>query len=128
MQTRNDDERLVFNGDMGRIAMIVPPQKELLVRMPGKRGTVRYGWEHLDQLQHAFAVSVHKAQGSEFRAVVLPVIRQHAHMLQRNLLYTGLTRARKLAVLVGTRQAIQIAVNNDKVEHRYTGLAWRLAE
>ena len=79
-----------------------------------------------DQLVLAYAVSVHKAQGSEFPVVVIPMVTQHYLMLQRNLLYTAVTRAKKLCVLVGSRRAIGIAVNNNRVAHRYTALDWRL--
>ena len=80
-----------------------------------------------DELQHAFAVSIHKAQGSEFPAVVVPLLTQHYLMLQRNLLYTAITRAKRLCVLVGMRRAVAIAVHNDKVAVRWSGLAARLA-
>ncbi len=79
-----------------------------------------------DQLVQAYAISVHKAQGSEFPVVVVPVITAHYMMLQRNLLYTAITRARRLCVLVGSRRAIGIAVNNNRVAQRYSALAWRL--
>ena len=87
---------------------------------------VTYDWSEADQLVPAYAVSVHKAQGSEFPAVVVPLVTQHYLMLQRNLLYTAVTRARRLCVLVGSRRAIGIAVRNDKVAHRYTALDWRM--
>ena len=86
-----------------------------------------YDWSEADQLVLAYAVSVHKAQGSEFPAVVMPLVTAHYMMLQRNLLYTAVTRARRLCVLVGSRRAIGIAVKNDKVAQRYTALDWRLA-
>jgi exodeoxyribonuclease V alpha subunit len=89
---------------------------------------VSYDWVDADQLVLAYAVSVHKAQGSEFPVVVLPLITAHYMMLQRNLLYTAITRARQLCVLVGNRRAIGIAVHNNKVAERYTALAWRLGE
>jgi exodeoxyribonuclease V alpha subunit len=87
---------------------------------------VNYDWNEADQLSLAYAISVHKAQGSEFPAVVIPMITQHYIMLQRNLLYTAVTRARTLCVLVGDRRAIAIAVGNDRVSKRYTALDWRL--
>lgn len=87
---------------------------------------VYYDWSEADQLVLAYAISVHKAQGSEFPAVVLPVMTQHYIMLQRNLLYTAVTRAKKLCVIVGNTRSISIAVRNDKVSHRYTALDWRL--
>jgi exodeoxyribonuclease V alpha subunit len=87
---------------------------------------VSYDWSEADQLVLAYAISVHKSQGSEFPAVVIPLVTQHYMMLQRNLLYTAVTRARQLCVLVGSRRAIAIAVGNDRVSHRYTALDWRL--
>jgi exodeoxyribonuclease V alpha subunit len=80
----------------------------------------------LDELVLAYAISIHKSQGSEYQAVVVPLLSQHYIMLQRNLLYTAITRARKLVVLIGSRKAIAIAIRNNKVQHRYTGLADRL--
>jgi exodeoxyribonuclease V alpha subunit len=88
---------------------------------------VLYDWADADELQHAFAVSIHKAQGSEFASVVIPLLTQHYVMLQRNLLYTALTRAKQLCVLVGSRKAISIAVRNATVQPRWSGLARRLA-
>ncbi len=87
---------------------------------------VGYDFSELDELVHAYAVSVHKSQGSEYRAVVLPVLTQHYVMLQRNLLYTAVTRAKELVVLVGSRRAIALAVRNNQVVARHTGLAVRL--
>jgi len=89
---------------------------------------VPYEFNELDELVHAFAVSVHKSQGSEYTAVVMPVLTQHYLMLQRNLLYTAVTRAKELVVLVGTKKAIAIAVRNDKIAHRHTALDVRLRE
>jgi len=89
---------------------------------------VPYDFSDLDELVHAYAVSVHKSQGSEYPAVVMPVLTQHYLLLQRNLLYTGITRAEKLVVLVGTRKAIAIAVRNDKIARRHTALDVRLRE
>ena len=87
---------------------------------------VRYDWVEADELVHAFAISVHKSQGNEFPAVVLPMMTQHYLMLQRNLLYTAVTRAKGLVVLVGQRRAIAIAVRNNRVALRYSGLSVRL--
>ena len=85
-----------------------------------------FDWSEADQLGLAYVVSVHKAQGSEFPVVVMPVVTQHYTMLQRNLLYTAITRARKLCVLSGSRRAISMAVRNNKVAQRFTALEWRL--
>jgi exodeoxyribonuclease V alpha subunit len=124
MQVKNDYEKGVFNGDIGRLTLIDNEAQTLVVDFEG-RG-VDYEWSEADQLTLAYAVTVHKAQGSEFPAVVLPVLTQHFVMLQRNLLYTGVTRAQKLCVLVGSKKAIAIAVNNNKVSERWSGLAKRL--
>jgi exodeoxyribonuclease V alpha subunit len=90
--------------------------------------TVVFDFSETDQLSLAYVVSVHKAQGSEFPAVVMPVVTQHYTMLQRNLFYTAITRARKLCVLAGSRRAIAMAVRNNKVTERFTALEWRLMQ
>jgi len=87
-----------------------------------------YDFLEMDELVHAYAISVHKAQGSEFPAVVIPLLTAHYVMLQRNLLYTAVTRARRLVVLVGTPRAIAIAVHNNRAQMRYSGLAERLCQ
>ncbi len=124
MQIRNNYEKDVYNGDMGRIRGIDLEMHQVSAVFDGR--TVVYDFLELDELVHAYAVSVHKSQGSEFPAVVIPMLTSHYMMLQRNLLYTGVTRARQLAVLVGQPKAISIAVRNGKVAERYTGLAERL--
>jgi len=96
----------------------------MTVRIDGR--DVEYEFSDLDELVHAYAVSVHKSQGSEYRAVVVPVLTQQYMMLQRNLLYTAITRAKELVVLVGNRRAIAIAVRNDKIAERHTALDVRL--
>ncbi|MDY7075476.1 MAG: ATP-dependent RecD-like DNA helicase [Chloroflexota bacterium] len=126
MQTRNNYVRDVYNGDIGRVTGIDPVEQTLTVAIDGR--PVVYDWGEADELVHAFAVSVHKSQGSEYPAVVIPMLTQHYLMLQRNLLYTGITRAKRLIVLVGTRRAIGIAVRNDKVRERHSGLGVRLRE
>jgi len=126
MQTRNNYLRDVYNGDIGRVTGIDPVEQTLAVTIDDR--LVVYEWSEADELVHAFAVSVHKSQGSEYPAVVLPVMTQHYMMLQRNLLYTGITRAKQLVVLVGTQRAIGIAVHNDKVRERHSGLRVRLQE
>jgi len=126
MQVRNNYERDVYNGDIGRVVGIDPVEQTLTVRIDGR--PVIYDWGEADELVHAFAVSVHKSQGSEYPAVVMPMLTQHYMMLQRNLLYTAITRARQLVVLVGTRRAIGIAVHNAKVRERHSGLSVRLRE
>jgi exodeoxyribonuclease V alpha subunit len=124
MQIRNNYEKDVYNGDMGRITNIDLEMHQVHAIFDGR--AVVYDFLELDELVHAYAVSVHKSQGSEFPAVVIPVLTSHYMMLQRNLLYTGVTRARQLAVLVGQPKAISIAVRNGKVTERYTGLTERL--
>ncbi|HEY65752.1 MAG TPA: ATP-dependent RecD-like DNA helicase [Caldilineae bacterium] len=124
MQVRNNYDKEVYNGDLGHIVAMDLEDQTLVVDFDGRR--VMYDFLELDELVHAYAISVHKAQGSEFPAVVVPVLTQHYVMLQRNLLYTAVTRARQLVVLVGTPRAIAIAVRNDRVAQRYSALAERL--
>jgi exodeoxyribonuclease V alpha subunit len=126
MQIRNNYQKDAFNGDIGRIVDVDAESQTLTVEFDGR--PVFYDWIEVDELQHAFAVSIHKAQGSEFPAVVIPMLTQHYLMLQRNLLYTAITRAKQLCVLVGTRKAIGIAVRNATVAQRWSGLAARLAQ
>jgi exodeoxyribonuclease V alpha subunit len=124
MQIKNNYDKDVFNGDMGRIISADSRKQQLIVSFDGR--LVVYGFSELDELDPAYAVSVHKAQGSEFPAVIMPVHTQHYMMLQRNLLYTGITRGRRLVVLVGTKKALALAVKNNKTRLRYTRLAHRL--
>lgn len=126
MQIRNDYERQVFNGDMGRIRQIDVEEAVVTLDMDGRAVTAEFA--QLDELVHAYAVSIHKAQGSEFPVVVIPLLSQHYLMLQRNLLYTGVTRARKLVVLVGSKQAIATAVRNNRIAARNTRLVKRLQD
>jgi len=126
MQTRNNYDHDVYNGDIGRVSTIDPVEQVLTVTIDGR--PVSYDWGEVDELSHAFAVSVHKSQGSEYPAVVIPLLTQHYMMLQRNLLYTAITRAKRLVVLVGTRRAIAIAVKNSKVGERYSALSLRLRQ
>jgi exodeoxyribonuclease V alpha subunit len=126
MQTRNNYDKDVYNGDVGRVHAIDFTDHTLQVVIDGR--FVEYDWSEVDELMHAFAISVHRSQGSEYPVVVIPVVAQHWLMLQRNLLYTAVTRAKKLVVLVGTRWAIEKAVNNDTVARRASGLVWRLRE
>ena len=126
MQTRNNYDKEVYNGDIGRVVRLDLENQVMVVRIDDR--PVSYDFSDLDELVHAYAVSVHKSQGSEYPAVVMPVLTQHYLMLQRNLLYTGMTRAEELVVLVGTRKAIAIAVRNDKIAHRHTALDVRLRE
>ena len=124
MQIRNNYDKDVFNGDMGRITALDAVNHQMRVRIDDR--IVVYEFTELDELLHAYAVSVHKSQGSEFRAVVVPALAQHFVMLQRNLLYTAVTRAQELVVLVGNRRAVAIAVRNNKIMDRHTALDVRL--
>jgi exodeoxyribonuclease V alpha subunit len=124
MQIVNNYDKEVYNGDIGRIAAIDEEAKEVKVIMDDR--DIVYDYSDLDELVHAYAVSVHKSQGSEYPAVVIPILTQHYVLLQRNLLYTGVTRGKKLVVIVGTKKAMAIAVKNNKTEKRYTLLKQRL--
>ncbi len=125
MQVRNNYEREVFNGDIGRLSRIDSEAQTLVADFDGR--PVTYRFSDLDELQLAYAISVHKSQGSEFPAVVIPLVTQHFLLLQRNLLYTAVTRGKRLVVLVGDKRALAIAVRNDKTVSRHTGLRARLA-
>ncbi len=124
MQTRNNYDKDVFNGDIGFIDSIDKGDNSLEIVIDG--GYVGYDFSETDDLMHAYCISTHRSQGSEYPVVVMPVLTQHYMMLQRNLLYTAITRAKRLVVLVGTRQALDIAVGNNKVAERHSGLLWRL--
>jgi len=123
VQTRNDYERDVFNGDLGEIVSVTPGG-DVTVDFDGRR--VTYAPEHLPALEHAFAISVHKAQGSEYPAVVLVLLTEHWVMLERSLLYTAITRAKRLMVIVVSERALRRAVQNVEMPKRYTRLAERL--
>ena len=124
MQIRNNYDKEVFNGDVGRISELNQIEQTVSVAFEGRN--VAYDFSELDEIVPAYAVSVHKSQGTEFPAVVVPLSTQHYVLLQRNLLYTAVTRATKLAVLVGSKKALSIAIRNDKIARRYTNLAERL--
>jgi exodeoxyribonuclease V alpha subunit len=124
MQLRNDYDRNVFNGDIGVIGAIDVEGGTAQVDFDGRLATYERG--ELDQLVHAYAVSVHKSQGSEYPAVVIPLVTQHYMMLQRSLLYTAVTRGKRLVVIVGSRRAIALAVKNADAARRNTWLAERV--
>lgn len=128
MQIRNNYQKEVFNGDIGLITAIDKEEAELVVTFRDilQPRPVAYDFTELDELVLSYAVSVHKSQGSEYPVIIMPVLTQHYMLLQRNLLYTGITRARKLAVLVGSKKALAIAVRNNKAEERFTYLDGRL--
>ena len=124
MQIRNDYDKEVFNGDIGMIADIQPDENEITVTFDGRH--VVYEFYELDELVLAYAVSVHKSQGSEYPAVVMPVLSQHYILLQRNLIYTAVTRGRNLVVMVGAINALAMGIQNDKTQRRFTYLRYRL--
>ncbi len=124
MQVKNNYEKTVFNGDIGYVEAVDQEGGEVIVKFGGKR--VNYAPYELGELSLAYAITVHKSQGSEYPAVILPLTEEHYIMLQRNLLYTAVTRAKRLLVMVGTKRALSIAVRNQKATHRYTLLAQRL--
>jgi exodeoxyribonuclease V alpha subunit len=120
MQIDNDYDKDVCNGDIGRVEDVDPGSGELIANFDGR--TVTYAFGELDMLVPAYAATIHKSQGSEYPAVVIPVMTQHYAMLQRNLLYTGVTRGKKLVVLVGQRKAVAIAVRNVSGRRRWSKL------
>ena len=124
MQIRNNYDKEVFNGDIGRIAAIHWEDKAVMINFDGRQ--VDYGFSDLDEIVPAYAVSVHKSQGSEYPAVIVPIVTQHYILLQRNLIYTAVTRGKKLVVMVGSRKAMAIGVKNNKTEKRFTRLRYRL--
>jgi exodeoxyribonuclease V alpha subunit len=126
MQIRNNYDKEVFNGDIGRVVSVDTEARSLVAGYEERR--VRYESTELDEIMLAYAVSVHKAQGSEFPSVIVPVLTQHYLLLRRNLLYTAVTRAKRLVVLIGTKKALAIAVKNADTRKRYTGLRARLAD
>lgn len=127
MQTRNNYDKDVYNGDIGFVKDINRTEQTLSVVMDNRR-LVNYEFSEADDLVLAYAVSVHKSQGSEFPAVVMPILTQHYIMLQRNLLYTAITRAVKCCVLVGNRKALRIAIGNNKVSKRFSMLSARIRD
>ena len=126
MQLRNDYDKEVYNGDIGQVLKASTADSEVVVRYDDRE--VPYGTDELDELALAYAATVHKSQGSEYPAVVVPVHTQHYVMLQRNLLYTAVTRGKRLVVLVGSRKALGIAVRNGDIASRCSRLAHRLRE
>jgi exodeoxyribonuclease V alpha subunit len=125
MQIRNDHKREVYNGDVGTILHINQVEQEVTINFEGRE--VIYDFSDLDEIVLAYAVSVHKYQGSECPCIIMPVHTTHFKLLHRNLLYTGVTRGKKLVVLVGTKKALAMAVKNDEVKKRHTGLQQVLA-
>jgi exodeoxyribonuclease V alpha subunit len=126
IQTENDYNRDVFNGDLGMIEKINRIEQDMVVTFEGRQ--VEYDFGDLDELALAYVLSIHKSQGSEFPCVVIPLHTQHYMMLQRNLLYTAVTRGKKLVVLVGTKKALGMAVRRQETTRRYTALRGRLQD
>ncbi|MCX7885969.1 MAG: ATP-dependent RecD-like DNA helicase [Verrucomicrobiae bacterium] len=124
MQIRNNYDKDVFNGDMGRVKSIDLLEQQLVVEMDER--DVAYDFDELDELVPAYAISVHKSQGNEYPCVIVPLLTQHYVLLQRNLLYTAITRGRKLVILVGSPRALAIAVRNNRTAERHTKLRQRL--
>ncbi len=125
MQIKNNYDKDVFNGDIGRIIGIDNSGQEVAIFFDNRK--IMYTFSELDEIVPAYAVTVHKSQGSEYPAVVMPILTQHYILLQRNLIYTGVTRGKKLVVIIGSRKAMAIGINNDKTQKRYTRLRYRLS-
>jgi ATP-dependent exoDNAse (exonuclease V) alpha subunit len=124
IQLKNDYEREVFNGDLGVVNAIDSTEHEVTIQFDGR--AVIYDYADLNELGLAWSISIHKSQGSEYPVVILPLYMQHYLLLSRNLVYTGLTRAKKLAIVVGSNKAIGLAVRQNQVGKRYTRLPTRL--
>jgi exodeoxyribonuclease V alpha subunit len=124
IQTENDYDKDIFNGDIGQVAKIDSVEREVTIRFDQRE--VVYDFGELDEVSLAYAITIHKSQGSEFPAVVTPLAMQQYMLLQRNLIYTGITRGKKLVVLIGQRKALGMAVRNNRTENRFSGLLARL--
>ena len=127
MQTSNNYDKNVYNGDLGRIFKLDDAGKKFHVCFEDDK-LIEYNFDEASQLTLAYAITIHKSQGSEFPAVIIPVLTQHFVMLQRNLIYTGMTRAKKLLILIGSQKAVEIAVRNTRKRPRFSNLARRLQE
>jgi exodeoxyribonuclease V alpha subunit len=126
MHLKNNYKKEVFNGDIGIICAMDSQKNRLSVDYDGR--VVDYDYAETDELTLAYAISVHKAQGSEYPAVILPLTTQHYMLLQRNVLYTAITRGIKVVVMVGTQKALNIALSNDKPQRRLSGLSFRIKQ
>jgi exodeoxyribonuclease V alpha subunit len=120
IQTENDYDKDVFNGDVGIVEQVDLIEQQVGIRFDDRM--VKYDFGELDEVSLAYAVTIHKSQGSEFPVVVIPLATQHYMLLQRNLIYTGITRGKRLLVLIGQKKALGIAVRNDRPQRRYSGL------
>ncbi len=126
LQTENNYNRDVFNGDLGLVTKINRVEQEMTVSFEGR--TVAYEFADLDELALAYVLSIHKSQGSEYPCVIIPLHTQHFVMLQRNLLYTAVTRGKRLVILVGSRRALQLAVSREDTNRRYSALRQRIVD
>src|SRR5262249_24665389 len=120
IQTENDYDKDVFNGDVGIVERVDLIEQQVAIRFDDR--VVKYDFGELDEVSLAYAITIHKSQGSEFPAIVIPLATQHYMLLQRNLIYTGVTRGKKLVVVIGQKKALGIAVRNDRPQRRYSGL------
>ncbi len=126
MQIRNNYDKHTYNGDIGRIIDINFSEQKVLLKFDER--TIEYDFSMLDEIVHAYAVSIHKSQGSEYPIVIIPIATQHYILLQRNLIYTAITRGKRLVVLVGTKKALAMAINTSKSSNRHTRLWHRLQD
>jgi exodeoxyribonuclease V alpha subunit len=118
MHIRNNYDKDVFNGDLGRVKRIDLIEQQVIVEIDGRE--VVYDFTDLDELVPAYAISVHKSQGNEYPAVIIPLLTQHFVLLQRNLIYTAITRGKKLVILVGSKKAMAIAIRNNRTASRFS--------
>ena len=126
MQIRNNYDKDIFNGDIGFISHINMEEQIVSVNIDARK--IIYEYSELDELVLAYAISIHKSQGSEYPVVVMPLVMSHYVMLQRNLIYTGITRGKKLVIVVGSKKALCLAVKNNHTKKRYTWLKERLID
>jgi len=124
MQVRNNYDKDVFNGDLGRVQHIDLMEQQVIVEVDDRK--ILHEFTDMDELLPAYAISVHKSQGNEYPCVIVPLLTQHFILLQRNLLYTAITRGKKLVILVGSKKALAIAIRNNKTASRFSRLRERL--
>ena len=124
MQLKNNYQKDIFNGDIGRVTSVQAGEEVLGVDYFGR--SVSYDFSELNELTLAYAISVHKSQGSEYPVIIVPIMGQHFALLNRSLLYTALTRGKKLVILIGTSRALEIALKNNQPQKRMTNLSVRL--
>ena len=126
MQLRNNYDKEVYNGDIGKVLAIDREERAVLVEFEGR--VLPYDFSDLDEVALAYAISIHKSQGSEYPVVVVPLLMQHYMLLQRNLIYTAITRGKKLVIILGQRKALEMAIHNDKTRKRFSLLKDRLMQ